>query len=66
MGGEPSFTDAQPKHEVEVSGFWMDRTEVTNAQFARFVDATGYLTVAERAKADPIRVRGVCAPDASR
>jgi formylglycine-generating enzyme required for sulfatase activity len=49
MGGEPSFTDAQPKHEVEVSGFWMDRTEVTNAQFARFADATGYVTVAERA-----------------
>ena len=31
-----------------VDGFWMDRTEVTNAQFAEFVHATGYVTVAER------------------
>jgi formylglycine-generating enzyme required for sulfatase activity len=36
-------------HLVEVDGFWMDRAPVTNAQFARFVAATGYLTVAERA-----------------
>ena len=33
---------------MTVSGFWIDRHEVTNAQFARFVDATGYRTVAER------------------
>lgn len=41
------FFDA-PKHEVEVGGFWMDQTEVTNEQFAEFVKATGYVTVAER------------------
>ncbi len=40
--------DAAPVHAVEVSGFWMDRTAVTNAQFAEFVQATGYRTVAER------------------
>jgi formylglycine-generating enzyme len=40
--------DAQPIHRVLVDGFWMDRTEVTNAQFERFVKATGYVTVAER------------------
>jgi formylglycine-generating enzyme required for sulfatase activity len=40
--------DSQPIHEVEVDGFWMDRTPVTNAQFARFVKETGYLTVAEK------------------
>jgi formylglycine-generating enzyme required for sulfatase activity len=40
--------DAQPIHRVYVDGFWMDRTEVTNAQFARFVEATGYVTLAER------------------
>jgi formylglycine-generating enzyme required for sulfatase activity len=40
--------DAQPLHRVRLLGFWMDRTEVTNAQFAAFVDATGYRTVAER------------------
>ncbi|HUY31537.1 MAG TPA: formylglycine-generating enzyme family protein [Pirellulales bacterium] len=48
MGGETIFADAQPSHEVEVDGFWMDRTEVTNAQFARFVEATGYVTIAEQ------------------
>ncbi len=45
---EPEFPDAQPWHKVYVDGFWMDRTEVTNAQFAAFVKATGYITVAER------------------
>ena len=35
-------------HRVYVDGFWMDRTEVTNEQFARFVSATRYVTVAER------------------
>ena len=40
--------DALPIHRVYVDGFWMDKTEVTNAQFARFVKATGYVTVAER------------------
>lgn len=49
MGGEPQFADAQPVHLVYVDGFWMDRTEVTNAEFQQFVEATGYTTVAERA-----------------
>ena len=40
--------DEYPKHAVTVAGFWMDRTEVTNAAFARFVAATGYVTTAER------------------
>ena len=44
----PRFFDAHPQHEVEIDGFWMDETEVTNAQFAEFVKATGYVTVAER------------------
>ncbi|MEJ5277190.1 MAG: SUMF1/EgtB/PvdO family nonheme iron enzyme, partial [Thermogemmata sp.] len=44
----PFFADAHPIHEVEVRGFWMDETEVTNADFARFVEATGYVTTAER------------------
>lgn len=49
MGSDdPMFTDAQPVHRVRVRGFWMDATEVTNAQFARFVRETGYVTVAER------------------
>jgi formylglycine-generating enzyme required for sulfatase activity len=40
--------DEYPKHAVTVSGFWIDLTEVTNAQFAAFVKATGYVTTAER------------------
>ena len=38
----------QPAHKVTVSGFWMDATEVTNAQFAAFVKATGYVTLVEK------------------
>lgn len=47
-GGNEPMEDARPIHRVYVDGFWMDRTEVTNAEFARFVAATGYVTVAER------------------
>src|SRR5215469_2486059 len=42
-----AWPDERPAHPVSVGGFWMDETEVTNAQFARFVAATGYVTVAE-------------------
>src|SRR5688572_2848802 len=41
--------EEKPAHRVRVRGFWMDETEVTNAQFRAFVDATGYKTTAERA-----------------
>lgn len=40
--------DAQPIVRVAVDPFWMDATEVTNEQFAAFVQATGYVTIAER------------------
>jgi formylglycine-generating enzyme len=46
--GTSHMEDAQPVHQVEVKGFWMDRTDVTNEEFARFVKATGYVTIAER------------------
>jgi sulfatase modifying factor 1 len=46
--GTDHLEDAQPVHQVEVKGFWIDRTDVTNEEFARFVQATGYITVAER------------------
>jgi formylglycine-generating enzyme required for sulfatase activity len=46
--GMHATTDSRPIHRVFVDGFWMDATEVTNAQFAVFVKATGYVTVAER------------------
>jgi formylglycine-generating enzyme len=48
MGSEDFYPEEAPVHEVSVDGFWMDRHIVTNEQFARFVDATGYVTVAER------------------
>ncbi|MDQ3847037.1 MAG: formylglycine-generating enzyme family protein, partial [Bacteroidota bacterium] len=41
--------DEYPQHKVQVNGFWMDATEVTNAQFRKFVAATGYITTAEKA-----------------
>ncbi|UAY57437.1 formylglycine-generating enzyme family protein [Arachidicoccus terrestris] len=46
--GSDQFADAQPIHRVHVSSFYMDTHEVTNDQFARFVAATNYITVAER------------------
>jgi len=45
---EDHMTDARPWHRVYVDGFWMDKTDVTNEEFAAFVKVTGYLTVAER------------------
>jgi formylglycine-generating enzyme required for sulfatase activity len=40
--------DEFPQHKVQLSDFWIDATEVTNAQFKKFVDATGYITTAEK------------------
>jgi formylglycine-generating enzyme len=48
MGDDQGPPDEQPAHSVTIDGFWMDRTEVTNAAFKKFADATAYLTVAER------------------
>lgn len=43
-----TMPDAHPAHLVSVDGFWMDKTAVTNEQYERFVQGTGYVTVAER------------------
>ena len=48
MGSDRHYRDERPAHKVAVSGFRMDETAVTNAQFAAFVAASGYVTVAER------------------
>lgn len=50
MGGDnkQAAPDEFPKHKVTVDGFWIDKTEVTNAQFAAFVKATKYITTAEK------------------
>jgi formylglycine-generating enzyme len=47
-GSERGYPDERPMGPVQVGDFWIDRTEVTQAQFAAFVAATGYLTDAER------------------
>jgi formylglycine-generating enzyme required for sulfatase activity len=52
MGSDHHYPEEAPSHEVVVNGFWIDPTCVTNAQFARFIHETGYVTVAERS-ADP-------------
>lgn len=48
MGSDHHYPEEAPAHRVRVGDFWMDRTPVTNAQFKRFVKATGHVTVAER------------------
>jgi len=54
MGSDRHYAEEAPSHEVRIDGFWMDRHPVTNAQFARFVRETGYITFAERAP-DPVQ-----------
>ncbi len=56
MGIDSALPEESPRREVQVAGFFMDRTEVTNEQFAAFVKATGYRTQAERGWKD---VKGV-------
>jgi formylglycine-generating enzyme required for sulfatase activity len=61
-GGHEAMADARPIHRVHVDSFWMDATEVTNEEFARFVKATGYVTVAEK---KPTREEFPTAPEAN-
>ena len=59
MGGDdPRTPDAQPLHPVSLDAFFIDAKPVTNAEFKKFIDATKYLTVAER-KPDPKDYPGV-------
>src|ERR687897_981581 len=48
MGSNDFYPEERPVHRVTVDGFWMDEHTVTNAEFRRFVKATGHITVAER------------------
>ena len=48
-GNGDRYPEEGPAHKVEVSSFWIDKYEVTNTQFKEFVDATGYVTFAEKA-----------------
>ncbi|NND33230.1 MAG: formylglycine-generating enzyme family protein [Saprospiraceae bacterium] len=45
---EMARADEVPRHLVKINSFWIDKTEVTNAEFRKFVEATGYLTIAEQ------------------
>src|SRR5690242_5935993 len=58
MGSNDFYPEERPVHRVTVDGFWMDERPVTNAEFRRFVKATGYRTVAERPP-DPTHYPGV-------
>ena len=58
MGSEDFYPEEQPVHQVTVDGFWMDEHPVTNAEFGSFVEATGYVTVAERSP-NPAEYPGV-------
>ncbi|MEO5731063.1 MAG: SUMF1/EgtB/PvdO family nonheme iron enzyme, partial [Byssovorax sp.] len=48
MGSEDFYPEERPVHAVKVDGFWIDAHTVTNDEFSRFVEDTGYLTLAER------------------
>jgi len=57
MGSDAHYAEEAPAHPVQVDGFWMDTAAVTNAEFARFVASTGYVTLAER-PLDPAQFPG--------
>src|SRR5208282_997394 len=48
MGSDRHYPEEAPSHNVRVNGFWIDRYAVSNSDFRRFVEATGYITLAER------------------
>lgn len=49
LGSDEHYPEEAPAHRASVAGFWMQAHPVTNAQFAEFVSATGYVTIAEQA-----------------
>jgi len=63
LGAKPYYPEEGPAQEVVVSGFWISKFEVTNAQFARFVEETGYVTVAEKAPVLPPELEAQAPPE---
>lgn len=62
MGAEVAYREEGPMYQTSVSGYWMDQTEVTNAQYAEFVTATDYRTLAERGIANPLDTSAASRP----
>lgn len=58
MGSNHHYPEEAPSRRVEVDGFWINTTPVTNRDFARFVEATGHVEVAEIAP-DPADYTGI-------
>ena len=61
MGSDKHYPEEAPVHRVTVDGFWIDRTPVTNRDFRKFVNDTGYVTFAEIAPDRLISGRRVAA-----
>jgi formylglycine-generating enzyme required for sulfatase activity len=57
MGSSDYYPEERPVPRARVAPFWMDEHPVTNEEFARFISATGYITVAESAP-DPAQYPG--------
>jgi formylglycine-generating enzyme len=65
MGSDHHYPEEAPVHRVTLAGFWIDRTPVTNREFRKFVNATGYVTFPEikpDAKTIPVRCRTCSRP----
>ena len=58
IGSDDHYPEEGPAHLVRVDSFWIDETPVTNAEFAQFVEVTGYTTLSERAP-DPALYPGI-------
>jgi len=50
MGSETGLADERPVHEVSLEAFWIDKFEVSNRDFAKFIEATGHITQPEKGK----------------
>ena len=59
MGSDRHYSEEAPSHLAKVDGFWIDRTPVTNREFRKFVNATGYVTFAAEALGGSLLILGV-------
>ena len=53
MGSDEHYPEEGPAHRAQVGSFWIDRTTVTNAEFARFVSESGYITDSPNGRSIP-------------